>query len=547
MPRIGSPGTTLNVQRQLDLANGEVVSRQGRLASGLRIQSAADDPAGLAVSLGLNLRARVYGQSIRNVNESINLLGVAEGAVGQLQNLVTRLRELSTQAANGTYGRAQQRALDREAGALGTEFNRIVASTAYNGINLLRDGQEAIRVQAGETNDPMAITIATAALNVGGLGDGTFQAPVSHAGGNGPADVVIADVNRDGISDLVSAARFGNTVTINIGNGDGTFKAPSLFETGDRPLNLKVADLNGDGLLDVVTPSENDDKINVLIGNGDGTFRARRSYDTADRPQVVDLVDLNGDSLPDILSTAITDNTINVFLNQGNGTFSSRISYLALGSPRSVTASDLNRDGRPDLIAVTQNRTLAVSIGNGDGSFKAATSYASDLAGLLFDTVVTDINRDGYQDLLAPMSNDDVLDVFLGNGDGSFKAARTYYVGDDPRSIAQGDFNEDGFDDIASVNLTENTISLLLGNGDGTFKSRTSYATATPSLGIEAGDLDSDGIADLVVTGTRLGIYKGSGSMSSYLEKVDISSRDNARVTMRYLVRTEEIDLPPPC
>lgn len=132
---IGTNISSQKAQRQLDL-NGTNLGRVfERLASGQRINRASDDVAGLAVSSSLRADQRVYTQGVRNLNDGVSLLNVADGAVSQLSSIVMRLRELAEQASNGILGDQQRSSLDDEAQALREEYNRIAQSTEFNGLS----------------------------------------------------------------------------------------------------------------------------------------------------------------------------------------------------------------------------------------------------------------------------------------------------------------------------------------------------------------------------------------------------------------------------
>src|SRR4051812_31159725 len=106
---------SLNAQRQLTKSTASLSRSFERLSSGLRINRPSDDAAGLAISAGLDIDARVFTQGVRNVNDGISLLNIAEGALDELSNVVLRLRELATQSANGALASQQRSALDQEA------------------------------------------------------------------------------------------------------------------------------------------------------------------------------------------------------------------------------------------------------------------------------------------------------------------------------------------------------------------------------------------------------------------------------------------------
>jgi flagellin len=127
---------SLSAQRRLNRSTDAVASISESLSSGQRITSASSDAAGLAVSSSLNLNARVYSQAIRNINDGVSLLNIAEGALQELSSITMRQQELAEQASNGVYSSVQRQALHNEVYALVNEQNRIIASTKFNGLGL---------------------------------------------------------------------------------------------------------------------------------------------------------------------------------------------------------------------------------------------------------------------------------------------------------------------------------------------------------------------------------------------------------------------------
>ena len=116
--KIGSNLASLNAQRRLGDATNTLSGIYEKLSSGQRINRASDDAAGLAIADELNAKGRIYTQGIRNGNDGISLLNIADSAIDALSGVVTRIRELSEQSANGTYSNQQRAALDAEAQAL---------------------------------------------------------------------------------------------------------------------------------------------------------------------------------------------------------------------------------------------------------------------------------------------------------------------------------------------------------------------------------------------------------------------------------------------
>lgn len=135
--RIRTNVQSLNAQRNLSQSNQKVSSHMEKLASGYRINKAADDAAGLAISQSLNADIRSLGQAKRNASDAVSMLQVAEGSLEEISNIVTRLKELSVQAASDTIGGRERDYLNREYMALKDEVDRIALSTEFNGTRLL--------------------------------------------------------------------------------------------------------------------------------------------------------------------------------------------------------------------------------------------------------------------------------------------------------------------------------------------------------------------------------------------------------------------------
>ncbi len=362
-----------------------------------------------------------------------------------------------------------------------------------------------------------------------------FTTPTYASGGVDANVVAVGDVNGDGKLDLVVANGYADNtytngaVSVLLGNGDGTFQAPVSYGSGGvDAVSVAVADVNGDGKLDLVVANQCIDvncangSVSVLLGNGDGTFQPAVSYgsggQTADS---VAIGDVNGDGKPDLVvanqcasSNSCTNGTVAVLLGNGDGTFQTAVSYGSGGqTANSVAIGDVNGDGKPDLVVANQcassnsctNGTVAVLLGNGDGTFQAAVSYWSGGVGGAYSVTVGDVNGDGKPDLVvANQCYDDTctnggVSVLLGNGDGTFQAAvctptLQLFLGE-VQPLALADFDGDGKLDVASGGGN----FLLLGNGDGTFQTPITLGAVGP--GIAAGDFNRDGKPDSAVAG----------------------------------------------
>jgi len=136
-------------QKFLDINTRRVGQSIERISSGIRVNRAADDVAGLAISEALRSDIRVLRQGVRNLNDGISLINVVEGALNEQSGAVIRLKELATQGASETLGASERQTLNLEIASLAAEIDRIAATTEFNGRTLL-DGSLAQSVQASE-------------------------------------------------------------------------------------------------------------------------------------------------------------------------------------------------------------------------------------------------------------------------------------------------------------------------------------------------------------------------------------------------------------
>ena len=313
-----------------------------------------------------------------------------------------------------------------------------------------------------------------------GKGDGTFTATAtSPQTGASPSAIVIGDFNSDGIPDLAVANEGSNNVSIFLGNGDGTFTAvANQPETGTSPIAMVAGDFNGDGILDLATANYVSDTVTVLLGNGDGTFTASPlSAQTNVAPTPMAVGDFNGDGILDLAVAGgylYPGGQVTILLGNGDGSFTPAapltMSQNSYAYP--IVVGDFNQDGKLDLaIANSYGNSIDIFLGNGDGTFTATTATVTGLTGPSH-LAVSDLNGDGKPDLVE--TNNSQVGILLGNGDGSFSAVTTLSAGNYPNAIVTSDFNEDGTEDLAVTNTYASTVTIFTSQ-----LSQTVTATAT--------------------------------------------------------------------
>jgi flagellin len=152
--RIATNVQSLAAQRNLGTNNSAQKASLEKLASGSRINRAADDAAGLAISEKMRAGIRSVGQDIRNANDGISMIQTAEGGMNEVSNILVRFRELSIQSASDTVTDVERGFMDKEVKQLHSEVNRIAAATEFNGKKLLNGEGEAMDIQIGQNNNP---------------------------------------------------------------------------------------------------------------------------------------------------------------------------------------------------------------------------------------------------------------------------------------------------------------------------------------------------------------------------------------------------------
>ncbi|OHE85473.1 MAG: flagellin [Lysobacterales bacterium RIFOXYD1_FULL_69_11] len=198
MQVINSNIMSLNAQRNLSNTGADLATSLQRLSSGLRINSAKDDAAGLAISERFTTQIRGMDQAARNANDGISLAQTAEGAMGEIGNNLQRIRELAVQSRNATNSASDREALNKEAQQLKSEIDRVATQTSFNGVKLLdgsfQDQTFQVGANQGETITVASITDASSDA----LGSWTSVATANTTASSGAfADVTLAAANDE--------------------------------------------------------------------------------------------------------------------------------------------------------------------------------------------------------------------------------------------------------------------------------------------------------------------------------------------------------------
>jgi phospholipase C len=328
-------------------------------------------------------------------------------------------------------------------------------------------------------------------------------APVAStvAVGANPTILATGDFNGDGLLDIAVANGATNSINILLGNGTGGFTNGGSFTVAggatSQPTSLAVGDFNEDGHADLAVGISPDSIIQTYVGDGTGNFTPGSTMTSVVNPTSIAVSDLNQDGFADLVVANAMDNTVTVFLGKGDGSFflSSMPPTTALSNPVQVVISDFNNDGVADMLLVnSENNTLTILTGKGDGTFKVVTTQA--LASVPSAVVAADFNADAKIDIAVVSAAGNNVTVFLGNGNGTFQTGVAYPTGSGPNSVAVGDVNGDGIIDLVTANSAGGNISVLLGTATGTFGAHTDFAADAGAQSIVIGDFNNNGKLD---------------------------------------------------
>jgi hypothetical protein len=365
-----------------------------------------------------------------------------------------------------------------------------------------------------------------------GNGDGTFNAPVitmNYGYYSRTSDIDSADVNGDGLPDVLITNPNQLQSTVYFNNGDGTFRlGPDLLPAGYRwgPMDGRLGDVNGDGCSDAVI-SELLQTVLVSYGNCAGQFSIPTAVWIPQANTALRLADVNGDGKLDIVTSSIigqnllfrytAGNTITVSMGDGKGNFGSPQVYTGNSESSFLALGDFKGNGFPSVItadADSDTVSLYLNDGTGDLGFpegsvpsQFVTTGAADFANPYTGLGFADLNRDGKPDLfrVGTYDNNLVSLVAMNDGLGRFAPDKVSPIvpvnGGNLWDFRLGDFRNTGHQDL--LLLTSNNIEFQPGNGDGTFapgRVLTNSVSNNQYISVlTTADFDGDGKLDFAI------------------------------------------------
>jgi len=227
MPQIVNTNlTSLNAQRNLSTSQSSLATSMQRLSSGLRVNSAKDDAAGLAISERMTAQVRGMNVAIRNANDGISLVQTAEGALSKVGESLQRMRELAVQSRNSTNSSSDKESLDKEFGELAKEIQRVIGGTTFNGQNVIGSNAGTLTIQVG-ANTKSDDNIDLVTTNMGAAAEITSVAGTDNTGNSRASIGSAANSTAVGlvIDNIDKAIDFVNSQRATLGASQNRFDA----------------------------------------------------------------------------------------------------------------------------------------------------------------------------------------------------------------------------------------------------------------------------------------------------------------------------------
>jgi uncharacterized protein (TIGR03437 family) len=360
------------------------------------------------------------------------------------------------------------------------------------------------------------------------VGAAAAQATSPPAAGEAAQAVALGFFNSDNLLDN-AAVTYQVGITVNLANADGTVLSSATYPLPSAGTAILAADFNGDGNVDLAVIQNPDasgqGSVAILLGHGDGTFGAAKSFPAgAGYPSSIAMGDFNGDGKLDLAvgnsPTTGLNGTVAILLGKGDGTFGAPKTYNVTQLPSSMVVADFNADGKLDLAVLNVaegSDQVQVFLGNGDGTFRPGTATSTGTGDGFLS--YTDLNHDGKMDLVIADQASSTYAVLFGNGDGTFQNPQFYLAAAGASSISLLPFQDGNTAILVPDNIIGGMFYSIV-DSSGIPSAAPLQFLGTQPAGIAAADLNGDQQADLVVTDAGTGnvyvmLNSGGGQFGS--------------------------------
>jgi flagellin len=363
----------LIAQKNMDISNNSLESAMERISSGKRINSAADDAAGSAIASKMESQVRSLGVAIRNANDAISLTQTAEGALGEVENILQRIRELTVQAGNSTLNSSDRSQIQAEVDALSAEIDSISSRTNFNGVALLDGSRANVDMQIGiNASDSMSIGLQKTDVAALGIGSSSVSSPntvVSSRMTTLSADIAASDVKLNGFD------AFGSDFDVSCTTVDGvTAVVTGAIAAGTRQAAALAVKINENTGTHGVTATSFNEVTATMYAAGD--------------------VDINGTTVTSRASinefiSAVNDEVANVTASlnaDGNVVFSNEDGDAILFA-NAAAELGIADDAYAGFVKLSSNAPITIEAGTKTNGYAGDTGETADVTDIGFNEI----------------------------------------------------------------------------------------------------------------------------------------------------------------
>ncbi len=380
---------SLNAQRNLGKTQNALSRSMQRLSSGLRINSAKDDAAGLAISDRMTSQIRGLNQAVRNANDGISLAQTAEGAMQESTNILQRMRELSVQAANASNSAADRSALQAEVNQLQSEMDRIANTTTFNGLKILDGSFSAQKFQIGaNANETISVSIdSMAASDLGRAATTATNTTANQGTGSATAAASSLPTNNTIAAQTLTVAGSEGTATVGVAAGDSAYTVATKINSVTSSTGVEASAYNEAS----ITAVSADGTVQMTLGSGGTTATISASVTTGDLSNLVDAI--NKVTGTTGISAELDDGNVKLIQSEGKDIDIADFTHSVSGETMTVTTLDSDTTDLTD--GSTDSTTVAGRVEfSSTESFSVRSDVANSAGSILDVAADTFVNSD---------------------------------------------------------------------------------------------------------------------------------------------------------
>ncbi len=375
---------SLNAQRNLNTSQSALNTSIQRLSSGLRVNSAKDDAAGMAIGDRMTSQIRGLNQAVRNANDGISLAQTAEGALGEIGNNLQRIRELAVQSANATNSASDRASLQAEATQLTEEITRVASQTQFNGINLL-DGSFASQAFQVGANANQTITF-------GSIGNAQATALGGH---NMTLDGTVTGNTKAAAADLTGGNTIGAETDLVITTANGGTSAAISYSAGADAKAIAAAINTAASGYGVTATATNSATLSSIASDGtvgmtlNGAAISATGVTTSDYSTLLSAINASSGSTGVIASFTTAGLTNSLTLTAADGRDISVLDFSNTGATKTVAFSGVTLTGGAATDSSIKTGTVLLSSSKGTISTTGANADVFNTAGINTSTLAS--------------------------------------------------------------------------------------------------------------------------------------------------------------